>query len=104
MDRDIKIFSGSSNRALATAICRYLDLPEGQITLKRFADGETFSRSITRAWWLWPKSVLARQFDYRRTGVSRPLALGGPLRGLPYVFARSLRSLLRVAGASVERR
>ncbi len=42
MDRDIKIFSGSSNRALATAICRYLDLPEGQITLKRFADGETY--------------------------------------------------------------
>ena len=31
-----------------------------------FADGETFSRSIARAWWLWPKSVLTRQFEYRR--------------------------------------
>ncbi|HEY3176084.1 MAG TPA: ribose-phosphate pyrophosphokinase [Candidatus Polarisedimenticolia bacterium] len=42
VDRDIKIFSGSANRQLAGAICAFLDLPEGQITLKRFSDGETY--------------------------------------------------------------
>ena len=41
-DRDIKIFSGSANKVLAKAICAYLDLPEGQITLKRFTDGESY--------------------------------------------------------------
>jgi len=42
LDREIKIFSGSANKPLAAAICRYLDLPEGQITLKRFSDGEIY--------------------------------------------------------------
>ena len=42
LDRDIKIFAGSANRPLTKAICAYLDLPEAQITLKRFADGETY--------------------------------------------------------------
>ena len=42
MDRDIKVFSGSANRPLARAICTYLGVPEGQITLKRFADGEIY--------------------------------------------------------------
>ncbi len=42
LDRDIKVFSGSANRPLARAICSYLDVPEGQITLKRFSDGETY--------------------------------------------------------------
>jgi ribose-phosphate pyrophosphokinase len=42
LDRDIKIFSGSANRPLVKAICSYLDVPEGQITLKKFSDGETY--------------------------------------------------------------
>jgi len=42
VDRDIKIFTGNANRPLAKAICDYLDLPEGQITLKRFSDGEIY--------------------------------------------------------------
>ncbi|MFQ5701687.1 MAG: ribose-phosphate diphosphokinase [Acidobacteriota bacterium] len=42
LDRDIKIFSGSANRPLAKSICEYLDLPEGQITLKKFSDGESY--------------------------------------------------------------
>ena len=41
-DRDIKIFCGSANRPLARAICAYLDLPEGQLTLKKFTDGEIY--------------------------------------------------------------
>ena len=41
-DRDIKIFSGSANKPLAKAICAYLNLPEGQITLKKFSDGEIY--------------------------------------------------------------
>jgi ribose-phosphate pyrophosphokinase len=46
LDRDIKIFSGSANRPLAKAICAYLDVPEGQITLKKFSDGETYCQVI----------------------------------------------------------
>ena len=42
MDRDIKIFSGSANRPLARAICTYLGVTEGQITLRKFPDGETY--------------------------------------------------------------
>ena len=42
MDRDIKIFSGSANRPLARAICAYLGVTEGQITLRKFPDGETY--------------------------------------------------------------
>ncbi len=42
LDRDIKIFSGTANRPLAKAICSYLDLPEGQIQIRKFSDGETY--------------------------------------------------------------
>jgi len=42
LDRDIKIFSGNANKPLAKAICTYLDLPEGQINLKTFSDGELY--------------------------------------------------------------
>ncbi|MCX7999328.1 MAG: ribose-phosphate diphosphokinase, partial [Leptospiraceae bacterium] len=34
------IFSGNSNRALAEAICKELNLEQGKITCKRFSDGE----------------------------------------------------------------
>ncbi|HKY33678.1 MAG TPA: ribose-phosphate pyrophosphokinase [Candidatus Polarisedimenticolia bacterium] len=45
-DRDIRIFSGSANRPLARAICGYLGVAEGQITLKKFSDGETYCQVI----------------------------------------------------------
>lgn len=46
LDRDIKIFSGSANTALAKSICAYLDLPMGQLTLKKFSDGEIYCQVI----------------------------------------------------------
>jgi geranylgeranyl reductase family protein len=50
-----------------------------------YADGETFSGSVARAWWLLPKAVISRQFTYARAGLDQPLALAGPLRGVPYL-------------------
>jgi geranylgeranyl reductase family protein len=63
-----------------------------------YADGATFSRSIMRAWWLLPKSVALGRFRYRRAGVSQPLALGGPLRGLMYLWEPVLRRAQRRLG------
>jgi ribose-phosphate pyrophosphokinase len=37
---EIKIFAGNSNRPLAEAICRYLEVPLGQAVVGRFSDGE----------------------------------------------------------------
>jgi flavin-dependent dehydrogenase len=51
------------------------------------ADGASFSRSLARAWWLLPKSVVRPRFLHRRTGRSQSFALGGPLRGLAYLCA-----------------
>lgn len=43
MDPDrLKIFSGSANRALAEAICHFLDVPLGDATLGKFSDGEIY--------------------------------------------------------------
>jgi len=39
---DIKIFSGSSNRALAKSICDYLKVQPGICELRTFSDGEIF--------------------------------------------------------------
>ncbi len=36
----LKIFSGTSNPALAQEICDYLEVPLGSVKLKRFSDGE----------------------------------------------------------------
>jgi len=36
----LKIFSGTSNPDLAREICEYLNLPLGQVKLRRFSDGE----------------------------------------------------------------
>lgn len=36
----IKIFSGSANAALAEDVCRCLSIEPGEVSLKRFADGE----------------------------------------------------------------
>lgn len=63
-----------------------------------YADGESFSRSVARAWWLLPKALASRQFAYARVGRDQPLALGGPLRGLPYLcepFVRGAQRRLR---------
>ncbi len=40
--KDIKIFSGNSNRALAQAICKHLGTELGAAETGRFSDGETF--------------------------------------------------------------
>src|SRR5690606_21748318 len=38
----MKLFSGNSNRVLAEAVGRYLDIPLGKATVRRFADQEFF--------------------------------------------------------------
>ncbi len=38
--RTLKVFSGSANPALAQEVADYLDIPLGEMTLARFADGE----------------------------------------------------------------
>ncbi len=38
----MKIFSGTSNRPLAKAICDSIGIDEGNVTIKAFPDGETF--------------------------------------------------------------
>ncbi len=38
--RTLKVFTGSGNPALAQEVADYLDLPLGEMTLSRFADGE----------------------------------------------------------------
>jgi ribose-phosphate pyrophosphokinase len=37
---EVKIFAGNSNRALATAISRYVGVPLGAAEIRRFSDGE----------------------------------------------------------------
>jgi len=39
---DLKIFSGRAHPALADEICKYLDIPVGQVTLFNFSDGENY--------------------------------------------------------------
>ena len=36
----MKIFSGNSNKSLATDICKYLDISLGELEIKKFSDGE----------------------------------------------------------------
>jgi ribose-phosphate pyrophosphokinase len=38
----MKVFAGNSNRHLAEAICKYLNVPLGSATVRRFADQEIF--------------------------------------------------------------
>ena len=40
--RDLKIFSGSSNRALAEGICKELSIPLGSAEMGKFSDGENY--------------------------------------------------------------
>lgn len=41
---DLKIFTGNSNPQLAQKVAAYLKLPMGDITVKKFSDGESFIR------------------------------------------------------------
>ena len=41
-DKRFKIFCGSSNRALAEEICKFVGVPLGEAKLQRFADGEVY--------------------------------------------------------------
>src|SRR6476469_10162615 len=42
--RELKIFSGQANRPLAKAICNFLHLPLGEVTLGKFPDGENICK------------------------------------------------------------
>jgi ribose-phosphate pyrophosphokinase len=44
LDQGLKIFSGTSNEALATAICRYLEIPLGGAEVNNFPDSEKVIR------------------------------------------------------------
>jgi len=44
MNEGIKIFSGSSNPALATAVCKHLGMPLGGAKIDKFPDGEKVIR------------------------------------------------------------
>ncbi|MBM9592807.1 ribose-phosphate diphosphokinase, partial [Leptospira sp. 201903075] len=38
---EVVVFSGNANRPLAEEICKHLGIPNGQISVKRFSDGES---------------------------------------------------------------
>ncbi|MFO7901388.1 MAG: ribose-phosphate diphosphokinase [Planctomycetota bacterium] len=42
--RELKIFSGQANQPLAQAICGFLNIPLGAISLGKFPDGENFCK------------------------------------------------------------
>lgn len=65
-----------------------------------YAEGSTISRSLSRAWWLLPKSVALSRFRYTRSGESQPLALAGPLRGFAYMCEPFVRRARRRLGWS----
>jgi len=44
MNKELKVFSGSSNVELAEEICRFLGVPLGRATLSTFSDGEILVR------------------------------------------------------------
>ena len=44
LSENIKIFAGSSNVALAGAVCKYLDVPLGGAKIEKFPDGEKLIR------------------------------------------------------------
>ncbi len=46
METQPLIFSGSSNPELTRKICKYLKLPEGKVLIKRFNDGEIWTKFI----------------------------------------------------------
>jgi len=40
MDDNLKVFAGSSNVALAKAVCEYLKIPLGRVKIETFPDSE----------------------------------------------------------------
>ena len=42
MIKALTIFSGTANRELAEAICRYVEIPSGRAQVTRFSDGESY--------------------------------------------------------------
>ncbi|MBN2456747.1 MAG: ribose-phosphate pyrophosphokinase [Sedimentisphaerales bacterium] len=44
LNENLKIFSGSSNVALASAVCKYLEIPVGGARIEKFPDGEKVVR------------------------------------------------------------
>lgn len=46
MKRELKVFSGNGNPALAQAICDYLRIPLGNLKLTRFSDGEVYCQVL----------------------------------------------------------
>ncbi len=46
VNRELKVFSGNANHALAKEICDYLHLPLGEIHLAKFSDGELYTQIL----------------------------------------------------------
>jgi ribose-phosphate pyrophosphokinase len=46
VNRDLKVFSGNANPALAQEICDHLEIPLGNINLTRFSDGELYCQIL----------------------------------------------------------
>ena len=44
LNRELKIFSGQANQPLSRAICGFLNLPLGAISLGKFPDGENYCK------------------------------------------------------------
>ncbi len=45
-NRELKVFSGNANKALAQEICDHLEIPLGKINLTRFSDGELYCQIL----------------------------------------------------------
>ena len=46
LSENIKIFAGSSNVALAGAVCKYLGVPLGGAKIDKFPDGEKLVKKL----------------------------------------------------------
>jgi ribose-phosphate pyrophosphokinase len=46
VNRELKVFSGNSNPALAQEICSHLKIPLGEINLTKFSDGELYCQIL----------------------------------------------------------
>ena len=46
VNRDLKVFSGNANQALAQEICDHLKIPLGKINLTKFSDGELYCQIL----------------------------------------------------------
>jgi ribose-phosphate pyrophosphokinase len=46
VNRELKVFSGNANPALAKEICEHLQIPLGDIQLTRFSDGELYCQIL----------------------------------------------------------